>query len=63
MKEKNYKNINDYTKLSIISKKTADANNRLDLLIKNIKSADQVTLEKIIEYIEQCLKLSMINLI
>ena len=44
-------------KLSIISKKTADANNRLDLLIKNIKSADQTTLEKIIEYIEQCLKL------
>ncbi len=63
VKEKNYKNINDYTKLSIISKKTADANNRLDLLIKNIKSADQATLERIIEYIEQCLKLSMINLI
>ncbi len=32
-------------------------NDRLDLLIKEIKKADRATLEKIIEYIEKCLRL------
>lgn len=35
----------------------ASLNNRLEMLLKEIKKADRATLERIIEYIEQCLKL------
>ena len=57
LKEKDFENLNDYIKLSIVAKKTADLNTRLDLLIKNIKLADRKTIEHVIEYIEQCLRL------
>ena len=57
LKEKDFENLNDYIKLSIVAKKTADLNTRLDLLIKNIKQADRKTIEHVIEYIEQCLRL------
>ena len=55
--EYNYKNLNQYDKYVILSRKTAMLNDRLDLLIKEIKKADRATLEKIIEYIEKCLRL------
>ena len=32
-------------------------NDRLEMLVKEIKRADRATLEKIIEYIEKCLRL------
>ena len=55
--EYNYKNLNQYDKYVILSRKTAMLNDRLDLLIKEIKKVDRATLEKIIEYIEKCLRL------
>ena len=33
------------------------ANFKMNLLIKNIKQADRKTIEHVIEYIEQCLRL------
>ena len=57
MDEYNYKNLNQYNKYVILSRKTAILNDRLEMLIKEVKKANRATLEKIIEYIEQCLKL------
>ena len=55
--EYNYKNLNQYDKYVILSRKTAMLNDRLEMLVKEIKRADRATLEKIIEYIEKCLRL------
>ena len=44
-------------KYVILSRKTAMLNDRLEMLVKEIKRADRATLEKIIEYIEKCLRL------
>lgn len=49
--EYNYKNLNQYDKYVILSRKTAMLNDRLEMLVKEIKRADRATLEKIIEYI------------
>ena len=50
-KEYSYKNLNQYDKYVILSRKTAMLNDRLEMLVKEIKRADRATLEKIIEYI------------
>ena len=55
--EYNYKNLNQYDKYVILSRKTAMLNDRLEMLVKEIKRADRAALEKIIGYIEKCLRL------
>ncbi len=57
IKEKDFKDWNDYIKLSVVAKHRANLNDRLDLLIKRIKLSDWETLEKVIEVIEECLRL------
>ena len=57
IKQKNYKNLNDYVRISILAKKSADVKNRLDILVKVIKTSNLKTLEEVIESIEKCLKL------
>ena len=56
-KEYSYKNLNQYDKYVILSRKTAMLNDRLEMLVKEIKRADRAALEKIIGYIEKCLRL------
>ena len=51
-KEYNYKKLNQYSKFANIAKKTADLNNRLDLIIKKIKKADEEKIASIIAYLE-----------
>ena len=57
IKEKDFKDRNDYIKLSVVAKHRANLNDRLDLLIKRIKLSDREILEKVIEVIEECLRL------
>ena len=57
IKAKRFKNINDYTRISILANKTALLKNRLDILIKTIKTSNKETLENVIESIEKCLRL------
>ena len=57
IKEKDFKDWNDYIKLSVVAKHRANLNDRLDLLIKRIKLSDREILEKVIEVIEECLRL------
>ena len=57
IENKKFKNLNDYTRISILAKKTADLKNRLDILVKTIKISDKETLERVIESIEECLRL------
>ena len=54
---KQFKNLNDYTRISIIARKTALLKNRLDILMKTIKTSNKETLERVIESIEECLRL------
>lgn len=51
-KEYSYKKLNQYNKFVNISRKTADLNNRLDLIVKKIKQADEEKIMKIIDYLE-----------
>ncbi len=51
-KEYNYKKFNQYSKFANIAKKTADLNNRLDLIVKKIKKADEEKIASIIDYLE-----------
>ena len=57
IKEKDFKDWNDYIKLSVVAKHRANLNDRLDLLIKRIKLSDREILEKVIGVIEECLRL------
>ena len=51
-KEYSYKKLNQYNKFVNIARKTADLNNRLDLIVKKIKQADEEKIMKIIDYLE-----------
>ncbi|HIU11486.1 MAG TPA: hypothetical protein IAB65_02170 [Candidatus Onthocola stercorigallinarum] len=51
-KEYNYKKLNQYNKFASIARKTADLNNRLDLIVKKVKKADDEKISEIIEYLE-----------
>ena len=51
IKEKDFKDRNDYIKLSVVAKHRANLNDRLDLLIKRIKLSDREILEKVIKII------------
>ena len=57
IRTKQFKNLNDYTRISIIARKTALLKNRLDILMKTIKTSNKETLERVIESIEECLRL------
>lgn len=57
IKNKQYKNLNDYIKVSIIAKKTVLLKHRIDILVKEIKASNKETLERVIESIEKCLRL------
>ena len=54
---KQFKNLNDYTRISILARKTALLKNRLDILMKTIKTSNKEILERVIESIEECLRL------
>ncbi len=56
-KEYNYKKINQYAKFMNVARKTALLKNRLDILMKTIKTSNKETLERVIESIEECLRL------
>lgn len=56
IKELDLGNNNQYSKILIIAKKNVSVNERIDLLIKNIKASNPEILEKVIESIEECLK-------
>ncbi len=51
-KEYSYKKLNQYNKFVNIARKTADLNNRLDLIVKKIKKADEEKIMRIIDYLE-----------
>ena len=51
-KEYSYKKLNQYNKLANAARKTTDLNNRLDLIVKKIKKADDEKIAKIIDYLE-----------
>ena len=51
-KEYSYKKLNQYNEFVNIARKTADLNNRLDLIVKKIKKADEEKIMKIIDYLE-----------
>ena len=55
--EYNYKKINQYAKFMNVARKTALLKNRLDILMKTIKTSNKETLERVIESIEECLRL------
>ena len=51
-KEYSYKKLNQYNKFTSIARKTVDLNNRLDLIIKKVKKADDEKISEIINYLE-----------
>ena len=51
-KEYSYKKLNQYAKFVNVARKTADLNNRLDLIVKKIKKANEEKISKIIAYLE-----------
>lgn len=53
---KNYKKLNRYSEVVIKVREKIDLNERIDLIIEKIKSADQEEILKIIERIEECFK-------
>ena len=54
--EKNYKKINNYSKYSMLSKKNADIERRIENIFVKIKLLDKDRLIHVIDQIEECLE-------